>query len=424
MPAGKRTPHQADTPEKCLHVTKPENEGCDLNMRIAISTSVIQHGRAGFTQYVLPLVKALLPHATQDEIYLLVLEKDLRLFDFVAGKMNLVPVPEKYRPPVRDIVWHQIVLPRLLKKLKIDVLHVPSYRRMLWSAPCALVATIHDLAQFRIAKKYDLLRMLYACRIAPYLAHSQDEIITISQSTAQDIERFFHISSERIHVIHHGVDSERFSPGNRVQAKAETASRWELEPPFFLYVSRIEHPAKNHVRLIEAFNQFRAASKTDHQLAFVGRDSFRSELVHVAAQASQFARDIRFLGFVEDADLATLYRSAEAMVYPSLFEGFGHPPIEAMSCGCPVLSSTRGSLAEVVGDSAGVFNPESIEEIVAALRRITTDLEWRDHLRAAGMVNARRFNWSKNAELVRDVYAKAFQRTKARREGYSEPVVA
>jgi glycosyltransferase involved in cell wall biosynthesis len=378
-------------------------------MRIAISTSVIEHGRGALTQYVLPLIRALLPHVKRHDISLLVPEEDLRLFDFVAGRMNLVPVPEKYRPPVRDIAWHQIVLPRLLDKLEIDILHVPTYRRMLWSAPCALVATIHDLGQFRIARRYDRPRMLYGRVVARYLAHSQDEIIAISQSTAQDVMRFFHIPPERIHVIYHGVDSERFAPGDRAHAKAYASARWTLNRPFFLYVSRIHYPSKNHVRLIEAFNQFRATAKMDCQLALVGRDSFGSEVVHAAAQASRFTQDIRFLGFVEDAALPTLYRAAEAMVYPSLFEGFGQPPIEAMASGCPVLSSTRGSLAEVVGESSGTFDPERVEEIVAALKRVTTDMEWCAHLRAAGIVNAQKFNWKENAERVLSVYSKAIE---------------
>jgi glycosyltransferase involved in cell wall biosynthesis len=384
-------------------------------LKIAISTSVIQSGRGALKEYVLSLVKALMPHAERHDIYLFILEEDLPLFDFAGGKMNLVSVPERYRPSVRDIAWHQFVLPRLLHRLKIDVLHVPSYRRMLWSAPCALVATIHDLAQFRIARKYDRLRMLYARVVARQLAHSQDEIIAISQSTAQDVERFFHISPQRTHVIYHGVDSERFAPGDRAQAKADAAARWTLNQPFFLYVSRIEYPAKNHVRLIEAFNQFRAAAKMNCQLALVGRDCHGSEVVHAAAQASPFTQDIRFLGFVEDAALPTLYRAAEAMVYPSLFEGFGQPPIEAMACGCPVLTSTRGSLAEVVGESAGTFDPECVEEIAAALRRVTTDMEWCAHLRASGIANAQRFRWNENAERVLNVYSKAIERNQANR---------
>ena len=384
-------------------------------MKIAISTSVIQRGRTGVAQYVFGLVKALLPHAGLHDIYLLVLEEDLRLFDFVSGRMTVVPVNEKYRPPVRNIAWHHIVLPRWLQEHQIDVLHVPSYRRMLCSAPCALVATIHDLAQFHIARKYSWARMLYGRAIARKLAHCQDDIIAISQSTEQDILRFFRVPPHRVHVVYNGFDHERFVPGDHLQAKTDAAALWALDRPFFLYVSRIEHPAKNHVRLIEAFDQFRAAAQMDWQLALVGSDWHGSDVVHAAAEKSPFTRDIRFLGFVDDVALPTLYRAAEAMVYPSLFEGFGFPLVEAMACGCPVLTSKRGSLAEVVGESAGIFGPEHVEEIVAALNRVTTDMEWCAHLRDAGSLNAGRFNWNETAERVLSVYEQAIERNQASR---------
>ena len=382
-------------------------------MRIAISTSVIQRGKMGVGQYVLAFVKALLPRAREHDIFLLVLEEDLGLFEFAQGHMNLVAVSEKYRTSLKNIAWHQLVLPRWLKEHSIDVLHVPSYRRMLQWAPCAKVATIHDLGQFHVAKKYDLARMLYGRVVARHLARCQDEIVAISQCTAQDIEHFFHVPPERIHLAYNGLDHERFAPGDSTQAKAEVARRWKLDRPFFLYVSIIAHPQKNHVRLIEAFNQFRAATNMDWQLVLVGSDWAGSEAVHAEAHRSPFNGEIRFLGFVEDAALPTLYRAADAMVCPSLFEGFGFPPVEAMACGCPVLCSTRGSLPEVVGDAAGTFDPEDIRQIAAVLQRAATDTKWRAQLRAAGLVNAKRFSWNDHAERVFRVYEDAIERHQA-----------
>src|ERR1017187_5412680 len=192
-------------------------------MRIAISTSVIHRGRGGIAQYVFALVKALLPHAGRHDIHLLVLEGDLRLFDFAAGKVKIISIKEQFRAPVNDIAWHQSILPAWLRKHKIDVVHVPSCRRMLYSAPCALVATIHDLAQFHVAGKYDWARMLYGRLVARHLAHRQDQIVAVSESTAQDIGRLFRVPRERVDVVYPGIDHGRFLPGDRAQARAEAA---------------------------------------------------------------------------------------------------------------------------------------------------------------------------------------------------------
>ena len=358
------------------------------------------------------LVRALLPHAGDHRFTLFVLEEDRPFFEFVAGAMTLAPVAEKYRPAMKNIWWHQTLLPGLLRERQIDVLHVPSYRRMLWPKPCALVATIHDLAQFHLSGKYDRARMFYGRIIVPQLARRQDAIIADSQSTARDIEQFFGIPVARQHVILNGLDHNRFQPGDRAAAKQQATECWQLAHPFFVYVSRLEHPAKNHVRLIEAFNQFKRATNSDWQLVLVGGDWRGADAIHAAAAESPFAGDIRFLGFIDDAAVPALYRAADAMVYPSLFEGFGFPPLEAMACGCPVISSERGSLAEVVADAADVVDPLNVSALAAALRRVATDAGHRDRLRAAGFRNVQRFNWQRHAETVLGVYEAAVARRK------------
>ncbi len=379
-------------------------------MQVALSTSVVQRGQTGVGQYVLALVRAFLPHAGRHRFTLFVLEGDRPLFEFAAGAMTLVPIAEKYRPAVKNIWWHQTVLPGLLQGGKIDVLHVPSYRRMLWPKPCALVATIHDLAHFHVAGKYDWARMFYGRVVARRLARRQDAIIADSENTARDIERFFGISVAQQRVIYLGVDHERFQPGERDAAKRHAAERWQLARPFFLYVSRLEHPAKNHARLIEAFDQFKTVTGSDWQLALAGADWHGAETIHAAAARSSNARDIRFLGFVEDAALPDLYRAADALVYPSLYEGFGFPPVEAMACGCPVISSARGSLAEVVADAAEIIDPLNLSEIAAAMQHVVTDAGHRERLREAGFRNAQRFNWQRHAEAVLSVYEAALTR--------------
>ena len=275
-------------------------------MKIGFSTSVIQRGKTGVAQYVFALLRALLAHADRHEFNLFVLEEDLPLFDFAKDKMKLIPVAEKFRPAVKNVLWHQTGLPKFAKNLGLDVLHVPSYRRMLWRASCPLVATIHDLAPFHVRGKYDWKRMIYGRVIVKQLARRQDEIIAVSENTARDLEHFFGLGRNRVNVVWNGIDHQRFQPGDVAAAKALAAEKWKLDRPFFLFVSRLEHPGKNHVRLIEAFNQFKAATKSGWLLALGGSDWHGAEAIHAAAAASPFAADIRFLGFVSDAALPGL----------------------------------------------------------------------------------------------------------------------
>lgn len=373
-------------------------------MRIGISTSVIQRGKSGVGQYVFALLRAMLSGSHQHKFVLFLLEEDIPLFAFAKDKAEIIAVPESFRPPVKNILWHQTRLPKLVRKLKLDVLHIPSYRRMLWPRPCPLVSTIHDLAPFHLAEKYDWKRMFYGRVVVRRLAHRQDRIIAISEYTARDIVKFFDLPRERITVIHNGLDHERFQPSSHERAITSAGERFGLERPFFLYVSRLEHPGKNHVRLIAAFDEFKSATHLDWQLVFAGGDWHGATAIHEAIRKSRFAADIRSLGFVPDEQLPDLYRAADVFVYPSLHEGFGLPPIEAMACGCPVITSTRGALAEVIGESAAIIEPEDVRSIANQLRLLAGVEGVRNRMRMVGLEHARKFDWNKTATETLKVY--------------------
>jgi len=387
-------------------------------MRIGISTSVIDRGHTGIGQYLLALLRVYAANPGPHHFVLFILQDELPLFDFARQCMTLVPVAESYRPPVKNIFWHQRILPGLARAHHLDVLHTPSYRRMLWSRPCALVATIHDLAPFHVPAKYDWKRMFYGRAVARRLARRQHQIIAISQTTADDLAKYFG-QTENVTVVPNGVDLQRFSPGPPGVARAVVAQRFGLHDPYFLYVARLEHPGKNHIRLIQAFNELKSERPMNWRLVLAGSDWRGADAIHAAVRQSPFANEINCLGFVPDDDLPFLYRGAEVVVCPSLYEGFGLPVLEAMACARPVISSNRGALAEVAGSAAILFDPEDPSALKRQLARLTGDDSLRKELSVAGLAQARKFDWQTTAKRTIETYVRAASQVKGQAAGYS-----
>jgi glycosyltransferase involved in cell wall biosynthesis len=386
-------------------------------MHVGISSLMIQRGKTGVAQYLFGLLHGLDQRVGEEQFTVFILQDDLPLFASFESSMRLVAVPENYREPYKNILWHHQYLPRLVREHRLDVLHIPSYRRLLWQRPCPLVATIHDLAPFRVPDKYDWKRMFYGRVVVRWLARRQDRIIAVSQNTANDLAQFFRLPANRVQVIHNGLDHHRFSPAPPERAKQWAKKRFGLEAPFFLYVARLEHPAKNHLRLISAFEQFHARCHLPWQLVFAGSDWHGAEAIHAAIHSSPQRQRIRSLGFVPDQELPDLYRAADAFIYPSLYEGFGLPPIEAMACGCPVISSVRGSLAEVIGSAALTVDPENVSGIAEKMLALATGLQSSEALRSAGLAQAKKFDWRRTASETVRVYEQAADRIRLRQPG-------
>ena len=373
-------------------------------MHVGISSLMIQRGKTGVAQYLFGLLRGFCDQSTRNRFTVFALEDDLPLLAPFKPSVTLVPVSETYRSATQSIRWHHQCLPRLVRQHRFDVLHIPSYRRLLWQKPCPLVATIHDLAPFRVPGKYDWKRMFYGRVVVRWLAWRQDRIIAVSRNTANDIIRFFRLPATRIQVIHNGLDHQRFRPGLSDAAKQWVRDRFGIAGPFFLYVARVEHPGKNHLRLISAFEKFRAQTGAGWQLVFGGSDWHGAEVIHAAIDNSPCRENIRSLGFVAEEDLPDLYRAADGFIYPSLYEGFGLPPVEAMACGCPVIASTRGSLAEVIGNAALTVDPEDPGDIAKKMEILATDTQCAESMRALGLAHAKEFDWSRTAAQTLRVY--------------------
>ena len=370
-------------------------------MRVALSLSVVQRGRSGVATYLFGLLDGLAAIDAPVKVILLGLAEDRPLFERWLDRCEWESVAETWRPAVRNLLWHQTALRGVLRRVRADVLHVPSYRRIVWRPPIPQVVTIHDCAAFAVKGKYDAARMFFGRQVVPRLARRAQAVVTVSAATADDVTRYFGLRRDGLRVIWNGIDHRRFRPPAPA-ALAEFRARLGLTRPYLLYVARLEHPAKNHVRLIAAFEELASAQPgLPHDLVLAGADWHGADEIRARVAASPLQARIRLPGFVATEDLPLWYGGADLMVYPSLFEGFGLPPVEAMACGCPVVCSDRGSLAEVVGDAARIVDPEAPAEIARGISEVlAAPAAWTD----CGLRRAALFSWDAMARATAKVY--------------------
>jgi glycosyltransferase involved in cell wall biosynthesis len=307
-----------------------------------------------------------------------------------------------------NVLWHLLIFPVLLFRYRIDCAYMPAGNRRLslfYGVPS--VATVHDLSQLHVRGKYDGFRMTYAKHILPFLFRRLDRIVSVSQSTARDLIDHAGIDKSKVRIVYNGTDAHRFCRRDRERAASRIAAELSISTPFILYTARLEHPGKNHVRLIEAFSRLKRQHALEHRLVLAGSPWNGVDAIHEAIQGAGLQDDILLPGFVTDALLPDLYSASDLFVFPSLFEGFGIPLVEAMRCGTLVCAANISSIPEVVGDAAILFDPYDVEDITRAMERGLNDFSARATLIARGLTRAERFTWERTANDVLDICTEA-----------------
>jgi len=251
-------------------------------------------------------------------------------------------------------------------------------------------------------------------RFTRRVLHSAARIFAVSNFSKQDTQRVFRVPGDKIEVIYNALD-DRFRLGHATDTDRKLiAERYQVTYPFLLYAGRIS-PHKNVVRIIEAFSALKAELKKDGRypdlkLIIIGDELAKHPDLRRAVIRSRVQNDVRFLGFVPIGVLRIFYDLAKIFVFPSLYEGFGLPPLEAMAHGTPVVTSNTSSIPEVVGDAAVMVNPENVFEIMHALHRVLLDQTVRDKLKARGVLQAQRFSWDDSVRRMLTVYHEVVQR--------------
>lgn len=333
------------------------------------------------------------------------------LIGTVADWAELEPLPETFSllefDRSRHGVRHDLQLGWRLRRHNIQVFHSP-YLESPWIVPCRHVVTVHDTVEFLDLPSdgYSLADLLHFQRTRRSL-HRACCILSVSQATRRDLQRIFGVPGEKIKVIYNALDA-RLEKTPSAEEVERTLGRYSVQSPYLLYAGSVK-PHKNIPRLIEAFalvkDELRDHPRyTDLKLIIIGDELSQHPQLRRAVIKSRIQQDVRFLGFVAPQTLSVFYARAAAFVFPSLYEGFGLPPLEAMAQGTPVVTSNVTALPEVLGEAALFVNPENVFEISRGIRQVLLEENLRRDLIARGRQQVRRFSWEESARRVLEVY--------------------
>lgn len=389
-------------------------------MKIGINALFFQYPASGSGQYMLHLLKAL-NEVDQTNDYVLLGPQPVE-----AAKTSYASFPYKVQPVpgfaqsnenVEKVLWEQLSGPAAARKAGVDVFHVPYFAPPLLPRTPTVV-TIHDVIPMRLPAYQPDARVKAYITLVARASHNATRIITVSQHAKQDIIGALKLPAERIRVIYEAA-GEEYQPITDPAALAAARARYGVGARYIFYLGGLDQ-RKNVPQLVRAFaHLYRQLGDPDLQLLIAGNpDKQKGPLF---PDPRPVAADLGMSGqiiyrFIEEEDKPAMYSGASLFVFPSLYEGFGLDPLEAMSCGAPVVCSDRTSLPEIVGDAAITVNPENTQELVAAMQRVLTNSALQADLRARSLQQARHFSWQKTARETIEVYEETLTNAKTRRK--------
>jgi len=374
-------------------------------MHIALNAQLLNtshsYRSAGVSNYCLYLLEQLdahLPTTPGLDLTAFVNTPNLQLPNIHLQQTRL-PVHQ----PLLRIVWEQTLFPLALRQQAFGLVH-GLVNVLPLSIAIPSIVTVHDLSFLRMPDKFQRAKRWYLTQLCRVSVTKADHVIAVSRQTAADLVDFWGINDSKISVIYNGVGTE-FTPAPAADVEAFRQQRG-LPARFLLYLGTLE-PRKNLLLLIRAYAGWRAqttAEQRDVKLVIAGAKGWFYEQIFALVTQLDLEDAILLPGFVPAADLPDWYRAAEAFVYPSLFEGFGLPVLEAMACGVPVICSDAGSLVEVAGDNALIFPAHAEAALVARLHELLDDGALRHRLACAGVARAQQFSWQQTARATLDLY--------------------
>lgn len=363
-------------------------------MRIGIDARMLDN--TGIGTYLRNILIHLAPIDRRNEYILFINENNSRIID--QSNFLFVPFP-KYIPvySLQEQYW----LPKIIREWRPDIFHCPNFNvPLLQTVPC--LVTIHDLIYYLFPDQCpSILAHYYARCMLWYATHTARLVMTDSENSKQDLAKHFRIAAEKIHVILLAADNQGYPPASG-QLSERLREKYGILRPYIFYSGK-HHPYKNIVTLLRAYSTHSEVYQK-FQLVIAGKYDSRRHDLYSTAKALHCGHSIVFTDLVPEEELFELYRYARLFVFPSLYEGFGLPPLEAMSCGVPVITSNAASLPEVVGDAAIQVEPLDVQALADAMRAVLTDQNlWKD-LRQKGLRRSQLFSWETAAKQLLRIY--------------------
>lgn len=379
-------------------------------MRIAIDyTAAIRQG-AGIGNYVRYLVDALLAQDSKNQYILLTSGRPTQERPFPKAenvRARSIIIPDRYL----NILWYRWRLPLHATYFtgQVDIYHGPDFVLPPLNGKIRKIVTVHDLA-FLEHPEYAVPQLVaFLNKVVPEAVGAADVVAAVSQATRQTLIEHLKTPPEKITIIPNGV-RPHFRRITDPILLAATRHKFGLKHPLVLGVGTLE-PRKNHPGLIKAFHKAQSAAGKNQRpamLALAGGPGWLYEETQQLIAKLKLEKKVRFLGRVSELELITLYSMADVFAFPSFFEGFGVPPLEAMACGAPVITSNASSLPEVVGDAALLIDPHNTSELAKAMIRLLEDEQLREELRQKGYARAQLFTWPKSASKMLSVYQRLY----------------
>jgi len=374
-----------------------------LTMKIGINTFACNSGESAVGVYLSQLLKRIPPSGANYELF--GWEYDRFAFSESAPDMEFVPQCA-VNGSAANFFWHVFKYQQFAQSRAWNLCFFPAaHKRLPVRSPCPTVGTVHDMAPWWERRKLEYLntaiRMVY-----PSALRRLDRIIAVSNWVKQELVDITGIKENRIDVIPNGIDFQAFYPRSRGEESVVLIQPFSFRRPYVLYVSRIEHPVKNHVKLIKAFGIFKERTKYPHRLVLAGGNSRGAEKVNAAAAASAYRNDIFFTGHFPYTSLPELYSGADIVVIPSMYEGFGSGALEAMASGVPVACARAASLPEAAGHAALYFDPRNAEDMADRMVSLTTNRDMHREYRGLGLEQVKGFSWDRCAASTLEIIHK------------------